>query len=194
MLMFDDSPQAEKETRVEAEPTAVAETAEDAAPADAPPSGAEPAPTGVAEPTAQRRPLPASETEKPTDTPSAEPARPTPVPKTPPIASARPEQELPPEVQDPRKRRPAQYAPPSGPSPSRFRPRQALTDVNLADINYKNVEVLSQFLDNQGRILSRRKTRVSAKMQRRVRSAIKQARYLALLPYTPSHIRSVRRR
>lgn len=214
MLMFDDGPQAEKEPRVDAEPadasappepqatvpapTSGAEAAADASPADASPPAAETAaaaaPTAVAEPEAQRRASPAAETGQPADKPSPAAARPTPVPKASSGAAARPEREPSPEALDPRKRRPAQYSPPSGPSPSRFRPRQALTDVNLADINYKNVEVLSQFLDNQGRILSRRKTRVSAKMQRRIRSAIKQARYLALLPYTPSHIRSVRRR
>ena len=210
--MFDDGPQAEKETRVEAEATdasarpesqaTVAEpaAAEEASTPDASPPATEaaassadparPAPAAAAAPEAPRRASPAAAPEKP----SADPARPAPAPKAAPGTAARPEREPAPEVLDPRKRRPAQYAPPSGPSPSRFRPRQALTDVNLADINYKNVEVLAQFLDNQGRILSRRKTRVSAKMQRRIRSAIKQARYLALLPYTPSHIRSVRRR
>ncbi len=93
---------------------------------------------------------------------------------------------------DPRKRVPPVYRANQGPSQSRFRPRHVATDVPLEQIHYKNIEILSQFLDRQGRILSRRKTRVSAKKQRRLKTAIKQARHLALLPYTPSHIRGRR--
>ena len=87
---------------------------------------------------------------------------------------------------------PPVYRANQGPSQSRFRPRHVATDVPLEQIHYKNIEILSQFLDRQGRILSRRKTRVSAKKQRRLKTAIKQARHLALLPYTPSHIRGRR--
>jgi small subunit ribosomal protein S18 len=52
--------------------------------------------------------------------------------------------------------------------------------------------LLSRFLDRRGRILSRRKTRVSAKVQRRIVQAIKRARHLALLPYTADQTRIVR--
>ena len=93
-----------------------------------------------------------------------------------------------------KRRIPAQYKPRMGPTQSRFRPRFTMTDVDLADVDYKNITVLMQFIDGQGRILSRRKTRVSAKMQRRLKTAIKQARHLALLPYTPSHVRGTRQR
>ncbi len=95
---------------------------------------------------------------------------------------------------DPRMRKPALYKPRMDPGQTRFRPRQPMSDISLPDIHYKNVEVLIRFIDGQGRIVPRRKTRVSAKMQRRVKTAIKQARHLALLPYTPGHIRSARRR
>ncbi len=98
------------------------------------------------------------------------------------------------ERMDPRLRKPALYKPRMDPGQTRFRPRQSMSDISLPDIHYKNVEVLIRFIDGQGRILPRRKTRISAKMQRRVKTAIKQARHLALLPYTPGHIRSVRRR
>ncbi len=87
---------------------------------------------------------------------------------------------------------PPVYRANQGPSQSRFRPRHVATDVPLEQIHYKNIEILSQFVDRQGRILSRRKTRVSAKKQRRLKTAIKQARHLAMLPYTPSHIRGRR--
>ncbi len=98
------------------------------------------------------------------------------------------------ESTDPRMRRPAVYEPRSGPSRSRFNPRQPVAEVDIASINYKNVTVLTRFIDQQGRILSRRKSRVDAKTQRRLKTAIKQARHLALLPYTPAHIQSHRRR
>ena len=67
-------------------------------------------------------------------------------------------------------------------------------DVRPDEIDYKNIALLSRFLDRRGRILSRRKTRVSARVQRRIVKAIKRARYLALLPYTGEHTRIVRKR
>lgn len=67
-------------------------------------------------------------------------------------------------------------------------------DVRPEDIDYKNIGLLSRFLDRRGRILSRRKTRVSARVQRRIVKAIKRARHLALLPYTGEHTRIVRKR
>jgi small subunit ribosomal protein S18 len=65
-------------------------------------------------------------------------------------------------------------------------------DVRPEDVDYKNIPLLSRFLDRRGRILSRRKTRVSAKVQRRIVTAIKRARHLALLPYTADQTRIVR--
>ncbi len=67
-------------------------------------------------------------------------------------------------------------------------------DIKMEDINYKNVVVLSKFLDPRGRILSRRKTRVSAKIQRAAAREIKRARHLALLPYTADQTRITRKR
>lgn len=74
------------------------------------------------------------------------------------------------------------------------RPRRIGSEVSAEAVDYKNVTQLSQFLDRRGRILARRKTRVSAKVQRRVAVAIKRARHLALLPYTADQTRIVRRR
>jgi small subunit ribosomal protein S18 len=74
------------------------------------------------------------------------------------------------------------------------RSRRVGADVHLEDVDYKNIPLLSRFLDRRGRILSRRKTRVTAKMQRRVVRAIKRARHLALLPYTSDQTRIVRKR
>jgi len=48
--------------------------------------------------------------------------------------------------------------------------------------------MLSQYISGRGKIESRRRTRACAKHQRYLAQAIKKARFLALLPYAPSHI------
>lgn len=50
--------------------------------------------------------------------------------------------------------------------------------------SYKDVAVLSRFVTEQGYIVPRAKTGLSQKQQRRLTSAIKRARHLALLPFT----------
>ena len=50
-------------------------------------------------------------------------------------------------------------------------------------IDYKDPEYLKKFLNEQGKILPRRLTGTSLKFQRKVSTAIKRARHLALLPY-----------
>ena len=50
-------------------------------------------------------------------------------------------------------------------------------------IDYKDPEYLKKFLNEQGKILPRRLTGTSLKFQRKVATAIKRARHLALLPY-----------
>jgi len=74
------------------------------------------------------------------------------------------------------------------------RGRRIGSDVRIEEIDFKNVPLLSRFLDRRGRILSRRKTKVSAKVQRRIVTEIKRARHLALLPYTADQTRIVRKR
>jgi small subunit ribosomal protein S18 len=74
------------------------------------------------------------------------------------------------------------------------RVRRIGSDVRYEEIDYKNIGLLSRFLDRRGRILSRRKTRVSAKVQRKIAREIKRARQLALLPYTADQTRIVRKR
>jgi small subunit ribosomal protein S6 len=51
-------------------------------------------------------------------------------------------------------------------------------------LDYKDVGTLSHFLTEQGKILPKRTTKVSARFQRQLGRAIKRARYLALVPYT----------
>ncbi len=52
------------------------------------------------------------------------------------------------------------------------------------EIDYKNVELLSQFITDRGKIMPRRMTGNCAKHQRKLATAIKRARILALLPFT----------
>jgi small subunit ribosomal protein S6 len=54
-------------------------------------------------------------------------------------------------------------------------------------LNYKDVSTLSRFLTESGKILPRRTTKVTASFQRQLGTAIKRARYLALLPYIRDH-------
>ena len=56
-------------------------------------------------------------------------------------------------------------------------------------IDYKKPELLLPYISPYGKMLSRRRTGVCAKHQRRLAVAIKRARFLALLPYTAEHIR-----
>lgn len=51
------------------------------------------------------------------------------------------------------------------------------------ELTYKNVELLRQFMNRRGKILSRRITKLCAKHQRRLAREIDRARKLALLPY-----------
>lgn len=50
-------------------------------------------------------------------------------------------------------------------------------------IDYKDVELLKKFISSSGRISPRRITGTSAKYQRELAKAIKNARFMALLPY-----------
>lgn len=54
-------------------------------------------------------------------------------------------------------------------------------------LNYKDVSTLSRFLTEQGKILPKRTTKVSAGFQRQLGTAVKRARYLGLIPYTRRH-------
>ena len=50
-------------------------------------------------------------------------------------------------------------------------------------VDYKDVDLLKKLINRHGRIVGRRKTGCSAVSQHAVTSAIKRARYMALLPY-----------
>ena len=54
----------------------------------------------------------------------------------------------------------------------------------IDDINYKEVRLLQQFVAERGKIVPRRLTGVCTPHQRRLADAIKQARNIALLPFS----------
>jgi small subunit ribosomal protein S18 len=53
----------------------------------------------------------------------------------------------------------------------------------LKHVDYKDDTFLIQFVNEQGKLLPRRLTGNSLKFQRRVSTAVKRARHLAILPY-----------
>ena len=57
------------------------------------------------------------------------------------------------------------------------------TKNKVAYIDYKDVELLKRFISPNGKITPRRVTGTCAKYQRELAKAIKNARYMALLPY-----------
>ena len=54
---------------------------------------------------------------------------------------------------------------------------------NIDPLNYKDVSILSSFINEQGKILPRRVTGLTAKRQKKISRLIKQARMVALLPF-----------
>jgi small subunit ribosomal protein S18 len=52
-----------------------------------------------------------------------------------------------------------------------------------AYVDYKDVTTLKKMCDNQGKMVSRKRTGNCATFQRAVKDAIKRARFMALLPY-----------
>ncbi len=53
----------------------------------------------------------------------------------------------------------------------------------IAQVDYKDEHTLDRFISDRGKILPRRATGTCARHQRQVATAIKRARYLAIIPY-----------
>lgn len=60
-------------------------------------------------------------------------------------------------------------------------------DVEVVD--YKDAELLDRFLTDRGKILPRRATGACSRHQNQLSTAIKRARYLALIPYIKDYHR-----
>lgn len=61
------------------------------------------------------------------------------------------------------------------------------TAAGVEQVDYKDVDTLKDFVQENGKIMPARLTGTKAIYQRQVDTAIKRARYLALLPYTDLH-------
>ena len=59
---------------------------------------------------------------------------------------------------------------------------KALPEVRYFD--YKDIETLKRFLNPHGRIIGRKHTQLKAKQQRDLARAVKNARFMGLIPYT----------
>jgi len=57
------------------------------------------------------------------------------------------------------------------------------TQNNIKHIDYKDVDILKKFLNPHARILSRKRTGVTAKNQRKLALAVKRARFMGLVPF-----------
>ena len=61
------------------------------------------------------------------------------------------------------------------------------TAEGIKEIDYKDVGLLKQNITESGKIVPSRITGTKAKYQRQLATAVKRARYLALIPYCDSH-------
>ena len=57
----------------------------------------------------------------------------------------------------------------------------------IKEIDYKDVNLLRQNITESGKIVPSRITGTKARFQRQLATAVKRARYLALIPYCDSH-------
>jgi small subunit ribosomal protein S18 len=67
--------------------------------------------------------------------------------------------------------------------PAKTRPNP-LDQAGITYIDYKDTDLLRKFISDRGKIRSRRVTRVTSQQQRQLARAIKNAREMALLPYS----------
>ena len=61
------------------------------------------------------------------------------------------------------------------------------TAEGIKEIDYKDLNILKNYITETGKIVPSRISGTSAKYQRQLSTAIKRARYLALIPYCDSH-------
>lgn len=61
------------------------------------------------------------------------------------------------------------------------------TAEGIKEIDYKDLDTLKAYITETGKIVPSRITGTHAKYQRQLSTAVKRARYIALLPYTDQH-------
>ncbi|HLD09451.1 MAG TPA: 30S ribosomal protein S18 [Methylophilaceae bacterium] len=57
----------------------------------------------------------------------------------------------------------------------------------IKEVDYKDVDLLKDFINENGKIIPARITGTKARYQRQLTAAVKRARFLSLLPYTDKH-------
>ena len=70
---------------------------------------------------------------------------------------------------------------------SRKRKYCRFTALGVDEIDYKDIDTLKNYISETGKIIASRNTGTKEKYQRQLATAIKRARFLALLPYTDQH-------
>ncbi|MDD2700569.1 MAG: 30S ribosomal protein S18 [Sideroxydans sp.] len=61
------------------------------------------------------------------------------------------------------------------------------TAEKIAEVDYKDINILKEFITENGKLIPARITGTKARYQRQLSTAVKRARFLALLPYTDLH-------
>ena len=64
---------------------------------------------------------------------------------------------------------------------------QRFSNSSPSDIDYKDLDLLRDYITETGKIMPARVSGTPARFQRRLSTAIKRARYLSLLPYCDNH-------
>ncbi|MBA3722800.1 MAG: 30S ribosomal protein S18 [Parachlamydiaceae bacterium] len=85
--------------------------------------------------------------------------------------------------EQPQQRRQRPSSPEYSDARSKKRKRCPFTAAGIREIDYKDIDTLSKFITERGKILPRRITGVSSYHQRKLTTAIKRARHVALLPF-----------
>jgi len=57
----------------------------------------------------------------------------------------------------------------------------------IDEVDYKDVSILKDFITENGKLIPARITGTKARYQRQLSTAVKRARFLALLPFTDKH-------
>ena len=61
------------------------------------------------------------------------------------------------------------------------------TKEGISEIDYKDLDLIREYITETGKILQSRITGTKAKYKRQISTAVKRARFLALIPYSDNH-------
>nr|YP_009396608.1 ribosomal protein S18 [Vertebrata australis]ARW65794.1 ribosomal protein S18 [Vertebrata australis] len=61
--------------------------------------------------------------------------------------------------------------------------KHSFHDIPKDIVDYKDIDLLRKFINDQGKIMSRRSTGLNSKQQKKITKSIKRARILSLLPF-----------